>query len=129
MMELAPINKKASLCLTCPFLSSLLKTPIPTRMGAHIRDETRIRCNTSFVLDVAIIGMLNSGLYAASKGAVIGWTRTIAHEWESKYYIRTNIISPTIKTQMYEKKLTMAPKEMVKAHLKENKRSNPIGGV
>jgi len=83
----------------------------------------------NFASDAAIAGMPNSALYAASKGAVIGWTRTIDHEWGIKYNIRTNIVNPTIKTPMYEKWLATAPKEMEEAHIKANKRSHPIGGA
>lgn len=75
-----------------------------------------------------MVGMPNSALYAASIGAVVSWTRTIAHEWAIKYNIRCNCVNPTIKTPMYEAWLASAPKEMVEAHLSSGKTKYPIGG-
>jgi len=56
----------------------------------------------NFASDVALSGMPNSALYAATKGAVLSWTRTIAYEWAMKYNIRCNSVNPTMKTPMYE---------------------------
>lgn len=39
--------------------------------------------------------------YSATKGAVFGYTRTIAGEW-GRYGIRANSLNPAIKTPMYE---------------------------
>ena len=35
----------------------------------------------NYASDVALSGMPNGAMYAASKGAVLGWTRSIAMEW------------------------------------------------
>jgi NAD(P)-dependent dehydrogenase (short-subunit alcohol dehydrogenase family) len=56
----------------------------------------------NFAADVAMAGMPNGAIYAASKGAVLSWTRTIAMEWAAKYNIRCNCVNPTMKTPMFE---------------------------
>lgn len=76
----------------------------------------------------ASYGMPNSALYAASKGAVLSWTRTIAHEWGLEYNIRSNCVNPTAKTPMYEQWKANAPPEQLKMHLELNKTRYPIGG-
>ena len=53
--------------------------------------------------------------YAASKGAVNSWSRTIAQEW-MRYNIRVNMIAPCIKTPMYEKMRAMMTPEQLAAH-------------
>jgi NAD(P)-dependent dehydrogenase (short-subunit alcohol dehydrogenase family) len=82
----------------------------------------------NYASDVAMTGMPNSALYAASKGAVMSWTRSIAHEWGAKYTIRANCINPTILTPMYEKWRANASPEVLKMHDMSNKFGYPIGG-
>lgn len=53
--------------------------------------------------------------YAASKGAVNCWSRTIAKEW-MPYRIRVNMIAPCIKTPMYEQMRAMMTPEQLAAH-------------
>ncbi|WP_317930123.1 SDR family oxidoreductase [Halioxenophilus sp. WMMB6] len=83
----------------------------------------------NFASDVALSGMPNSALYAASKGAVLSWTRTIAYEWALKFNIRCNCINPTIKTPMYEAWLANLTDEQRQAHLANEKRQVPLGGA
>ncbi|KMY44352.1 hypothetical protein AC622_08905 [Bacillus sp. FJAT-27916] len=59
----------------------------------------------NFASDVALAGQPNGALYAASKGAVLSWTRTIAYEWAIRYNIRCNCVNPTMKTPMYQEYL------------------------
>jgi len=82
----------------------------------------------NYASDVAMTGMPNSSLYAASKGAVISWTRSIAHEWGAKYNVRSNCVNPTIITPMYEKWRSGASPEVLKLHDVSNKFGYPIGG-
>lgn len=68
----------------------------------------------NFTSASAYIGGLSQAAYAASKGAVISWSRNIAKEW-MKYNIRVNLIAPTIWTPMYEKTRQALPEAVVKA--------------
>lgn len=49
-----------------------------------------------------IIGQPGSAYYAASKGAVMAWTRTVAQEW-AQYGITVNSVAPIISTPMMQK--------------------------
>ena len=82
----------------------------------------------NFASDVALAGMPNGAIYAASKGAVLSWTRTIAMEWASKYNIRCNCVNPTMKTPMYEEYKSRLSPEALKAFLANEKQRVPLGG-
>jgi len=82
----------------------------------------------NFASDVALAGMPNGAIYAASKGAVLSWTRTIAMEWASKYNIRCNCVNPTMKTPMYEEYKARLSPEALKAFLANEKQRVPLGG-
>jgi NAD(P)-dependent dehydrogenase (short-subunit alcohol dehydrogenase family) len=49
--------------------------------------------------DGGLVAMPGIAAYAASKGAVMSWTRTIAGEW-GMHNIRANCVVPAIKTPM-----------------------------
>lgn len=72
--------------------------------------------------------MENSALYAASKGAVLSWTRTIAYEWAMKYNIRCNCINPTMKTPMYQQYLDSLEPEAREVFLNAEKMKVPMKG-
>lgn len=82
----------------------------------------------NFASDAALAGMPNSAAYAASKGAVLAWTKTIAYEWGVKYNIRCNSVCPAIRTPMYEQWLANLSVEERNAHLASEKLRVPIGG-
>jgi NAD(P)-dependent dehydrogenase (short-subunit alcohol dehydrogenase family) len=82
----------------------------------------------NFASDVAMAGMPNGAIYAASKGAVLSWTRTIAQEWASKYNIRCNSVNPTMKTPMYEEYKASLTPERLQAFLANEKQRVPLGG-
>ena len=82
----------------------------------------------NFASDAALAGMPNSAAYAASKGAVLSWTKTIAYEWGVKDNIRCNSVCPAIKTPMYEAWLADLSDEERQAHLAAEKMRVPIGG-
>ena len=44
--------------------------------------------------DTALVGMPNGAVYAASKSAVLGWSRSIAIEWGQEANVRTNCVHP-----------------------------------
>lgn len=83
----------------------------------------------NFASDAGLAGMPNSALYAASKGAVLSWTRTIAYEWAMKYNIRCNSVNPTMKTPMYEEYLANLSPEELQAHLAAEKMRVPLSGT
>lgn len=82
----------------------------------------------NFASDVAMAGMPNGALYAASKGAVLSWTRTIAKEWASKYNIRCNCVNPTMATPMYETYLASLSESDLAAFKAKEKQTVPLGG-
>lgn len=82
----------------------------------------------NFASDAALAGMPNSAHYAAAKGAVLAWTKTIAYEWGVKYNIRCNTVCPAIRTPMYEAWLAELSDEERAAHLAAEKLRVPIGG-
>lgn len=78
--------------------------------------------------DVALSGMPNGAMYAASKGAVVAWSRSIAMEWGIESNVRTNCVNPTIKTAMYEEWLRTVDPAVKAMHLEGLKRRYPIDG-
>ena len=55
----------------------------------------------NFSSGAGIQGLAGRGTYAATKGAVLAWTRTIAREW-ARLGIRVNAVAPAILTPMAE---------------------------
>lgn len=82
----------------------------------------------NYCSDTALTGMPNGAVYAASKGAVVGWTRSIAMEWGIESNVRCNCVNPTIKTPMYEEWLRTVDPAVKKMHLEGLKRRYPIDG-
>jgi 2-hydroxycyclohexanecarboxyl-CoA dehydrogenase len=81
----------------------------------------------NFASGAALYPYLNGAHYSASKGAVISWTRTVAHEW-GKHNISVNAINPVIWTPMYEaSRARYTPEELVAHDLKMAERI-PMGG-
>lgn len=88
---------------------------------------TYIRCDISNK-EAALSGMPNGAAYAASKGAVLSWTRSIAMEWGIECNVRCNCVNPTIKTVMYEEWLRTVNPAVKEMHLAGLKRRYPIDG-
>jgi len=53
----------------------------------------------NFASAAGVFGSAGGAAYAASKGAVIAFTRTVAREW-GRYGIRVNIVNPIIETPL-----------------------------
>lgn len=80
----------------------------------------------NFTSASAYTGGLSQAAYAASKGAVVSWSRNIAKEW-MKYNIRVNLIAPCIWTPMYDLSRKTLPEAVVKA-MDENLKQICLGG-
>nr|WP_163553329.1 SDR family NAD(P)-dependent oxidoreductase [Candidatus Frankia alpina] len=87
----------------------------------HLREQGGQIIN--FASAAGVIGYPNKAAYAASKGTVVAWTRTVAVEWAG-HGITVNAIAPAIETPMYER--TRA--SMTAAHDADLQRQIPIGG-
>jgi NAD(P)-dependent dehydrogenase (short-subunit alcohol dehydrogenase family) len=81
----------------------------------------------NFASDVAMAGMPNGAIYAASKGAVLSWTRTIAMECAAKYNICCNCVNPTLKTPMFEEYKAGLTPGALSAFLASEKQRVPLG--
>jgi NAD(P)-dependent dehydrogenase (short-subunit alcohol dehydrogenase family) len=81
----------------------------------------------NFASAAGVSGMANSALYAATKGAVLAWTRTVAREW-GRYGITVNAVAPAIWTPMYEEtRAQMTPEELAQ-HDAAVRAVIPLGG-
>lgn len=69
----------------------------------------------NFASAAGVVGMPQAAHYAATKGAVLAWSRTVAMEW-ARYGIRVNCICPAMATPMYEAHRSRMSKEEL-AHL------------
>jgi NAD(P)-dependent dehydrogenase (short-subunit alcohol dehydrogenase family) len=68
----------------------------------------------NFASAAGITGLPGKAHYAATKGAVIAWTRTVAKEW-GQYGITVNCIAPAIDTPMYQKTRSLMSAEALAA--------------
>lgn len=81
----------------------------------------------NFASAAGLVGYPGKAAYAAAKGAVIAWTRSIAREW-APYGIRVNGIAPAIVTPMYARtRAEMSPEQLVE-HDQTMRNSVPLGG-
>lgn len=81
----------------------------------------------NFGSGAAIRGQRGSAHYAASKAAVMAWTRTVAQEW-AQFGIRVNSVVPAIWTPMYDAhRARMAPQELA-IHDMAMQHVIPLGG-
>lgn len=82
---------------------------------------------TNFASSGALTALPDRAAYAASKGAVMAWTRTIAVEW-ARFGIRANVLHPTASTPMvdeYRRNLTEQERTVYFERLRERV---PLGG-
>lgn len=81
----------------------------------------------NFASAAGVRGHPGKAAYAAAKGAVVAWTRTIAQEW-GRYGISANAIAPAIWTPMYDASRNELTPEQLVAHDVVKARTIPLGG-
>jgi NAD(P)-dependent dehydrogenase (short-subunit alcohol dehydrogenase family) len=111
-------NEVMAINSTGTFLSNTLAFPYLKENGGAI---------LNFSSAGGILGYPNKAHYAASKGAVTAWMRSIATEW-APYNIRVNAIAPAIWTPMYDKTRAAMSAEQLAAHDHMLKENIPLGG-
>lgn len=81
----------------------------------------------NFASGAALYPYLNGAHYSASKGAVISWTRTIAHEW-GRHGIAANAVNPVMWTPMYDESRARYTPEQLREHEAKMAARIPLGG-
>jgi NAD(P)-dependent dehydrogenase (short-subunit alcohol dehydrogenase family) len=81
----------------------------------------------NFASSAGLMGYPGKAAYAAAKGAVLAWIRSIAHEW-GRYRITVNAVAPAISTPMYAKTRSLMSPEQLDEHEKMLARDLPLGG-
>jgi NAD(P)-dependent dehydrogenase (short-subunit alcohol dehydrogenase family) len=100
------------------FLTNQLAFPHLRELGGRI---------VNFGSGAGVAGMPGAAAYAATKGAVLAWTRTIAREW-GRHGITANAIVPAIWTPMYEEhRARMTPEELAAMEARHAQQI-PLGG-
>jgi NAD(P)-dependent dehydrogenase (short-subunit alcohol dehydrogenase family) len=74
-----------------------------------------------------VMGMPGGAAYSASKGAVLGWTRTVAKEW-ARFGITVNAVAPGMATPMYETHRAKFTPEEAAEHDRMIAMLIPLGG-
>lgn len=102
--------------------------PVFTNQAAlpHLRGSQRASI-TNFASSSALTAYPNGAAYAASKGAVTAWTRSIAVEW-APYDIRANVVHPSAATPMLEKHRSKLSDEEKVAYDELLRQKVPLGG-
>lgn len=73
-------------------------------------------------------GFAGNAIYAASRGAVMAWSRSVAKEW-GYANVRVNCVAPAIHTDIYQRQRDALDEASLKAMDEGLKHSIPIGGV
>ena len=81
----------------------------------------------NFASAAGMTGLPGCAHYAASKGAVLAWTRTLAQEW-GPHGIAVNAVAPGMWTAMYDKTRGGLNREQLAAHDAMMARLVPLGG-
>jgi NAD(P)-dependent dehydrogenase (short-subunit alcohol dehydrogenase family) len=81
----------------------------------------------NFASGASLYPFVKGAHYSASKGGVVSWSRTIAHEW-GQYGIRVVAVNPSIWTPMYQAHRDRLTPEQLVAHDEHKKVQIPLGG-
>lgn len=91
----------------------------------HLREAGGAIIN--FVSAAGIEGYPGKAAYAAAKGAVVAWTRSIAREW-AVHNIRVNAVAAAIWTPMYDATRAAMTPDQLTLHDEAMRRAIPLGG-
>jgi 2-hydroxycyclohexanecarboxyl-CoA dehydrogenase len=81
----------------------------------------------NFASSAALTAYPNGAAYAASKGAVTAWTRSIAVEW-APFGIRANVVHPSAATPMLQQHRDKLSEEQKVAYDEVIRQKVPLGG-
>ncbi|MEU1984453.1 SDR family NAD(P)-dependent oxidoreductase [Nocardia sp. NPDC019395] len=81
----------------------------------------------NFASSAALAGYPDGALYAASKGAVVAWTKTIALEW-ARFGIRANVLHPSAHTPMFDDHRNKLSEEQREEYDRAMLAKVPLGG-
>jgi len=81
----------------------------------------------NFASATGATGYAGKAHYAASKGAVLAWTRSLAREW-APFAITVNAIAPAIWTPMYDLTRSRMTPEQLARHDAQMATAVPLGG-
>jgi NAD(P)-dependent dehydrogenase (short-subunit alcohol dehydrogenase family) len=84
-------------------------------------------CILNFGSGAGILGMAAGSVYAASKAAIGGWTRSIAMAW-GKHHITANVVNPCVWTPMYRSHREHLTPDQLRAHDADLAQRIYIGG-
>lgn len=104
-----------------------LKGTVFTNQAAFRAMRTGGGAIINFASRAGVEGVPGNATYAAAKGAVLAWTRTVAREW-GRLNIRVNAVCPSIWTPMFDRvreRLTPDERSAVDRNLAQ---SIPLGG-
>jgi NAD(P)-dependent dehydrogenase (short-subunit alcohol dehydrogenase family) len=117
-IDLALFEKVMAVNMTSTFLLNRAVFP-------HLKDNGGKIIN--FASGMGVLGAADKAHYAASKGAVLAWTRSIAAAW-GKHGITANAIAPAIWTPMYEETRGTMNAEQLARHDADQAKKRLIGG-
>jgi NAD(P)-dependent dehydrogenase (short-subunit alcohol dehydrogenase family) len=98
-----------------------------TNQAAFVHLQARGGRIINFASAAGINGYPGKPAYAASKGAVLAWTRSVAKEWAA-HGITVNALAPAIWTPMYDKTRSEMSPEQLATHDAALAQSIPLGG-
>ena len=73
-------------------------------------------------------GFAGNAVYAASRGAVMAWTRSVALEW-GRDAVRVNCVAPAVATDIFRRQVAGLPAELLAAMEAELRQRIPLGGT
>lgn len=73
-------------------------------------------------------GFAGNAVYAASRGAVMAWTRSVALEW-GRHRIRVNCVAPAVATGIFRRQCEGLPAEVLAGIAADLQQRIPIGGT